>query len=123
MKRLAIEICISFLSRTISQAEFRVRNKEEYLKNELYYRLNTRPNKNMTASTFWQKFIHKLIYDNEVLVIQADDGDLLIADSFQQKKYAVYEDIFSDIVVRDFEFDRTFKQSEVIHLKYGNERL
>lgn len=123
MKKLAIESCISFLARTISQSEFRVKNGDEYLKDELYYRLNTRPNKNMTASTFWQKFIYKLIYDNEVLVIQADDGDLLIADDFQQKEYAVYEDIFSDVIVHGFEFDRTFKQSEVLHLRYTNQQL
>lgn len=123
MKRLAIETCISFLAGTISQTEFRVRNGKEYKKDELYYRLNTRPNKNMTASTFWQRFISKLVYDNEVLVIQADDGDLLIADSFIQKKYAVFEDIFTDIIIRDFEFKRSYKQSEVIHLKYGNEKL
>src|SRR5690606_26857037 len=98
MKRLAIETCIAFLARTVSQSEFRIRNGDTYEKGELYYRLNTRPNKNMTASTFWQTFIHKLIYDNEVLVIQADDGDLLIADDFQQKEYAVYEDIFSNVV-------------------------
>ncbi|WP_405100798.1 phage portal protein [Oceanobacillus sp. FSL H7-0719] len=123
MKQLAIETCISFLARTVSQTEFRVKNKDEYIKNEIYYRLNTRPNKNMTASTFWQKFISKLIYDNEVLVIQADDGDLLIADDFQHKKYAVYEDIFTNVVIRDYEFKDTFKQSDVLHLKYGNEKL
>lgn len=123
MKQLAIETCISFLARTVSQTEFRVRHGDEYVKDELYYRLNTRPNKNMTASTFWQKFISKLIYDNEVLVIQADDGDLLLADDFQQKEYAVYEDVFSNIVIRDFEFKRSYKQSEVLHLKYGNEKL
>lgn len=123
MKRLAIETCISFLARTVSQTEFRVKNGSEYVRNELYYRLNTRPNKNMTASTFWQKFISKLIYDNEVLVIQANDGDLLIADDFYHKKYAVYEDRFTDVIVRDYEFKDSFKQSEVIHLKYGNEKL
>lgn len=123
MKRLAIDTCIAFIARTISQTEFRVRNGDTYEKDELYYRLNTRPNKNMTASTFWEKFIYKLIYDNEILIIQADDGDLLIAEDFVQKEFAVYEDIFSNVVVRDFEFNRTFKQSEVIHLKYTNERL
>lgn len=123
MKRLAIETCISFLARTVSQSEFRIKNGDEYLKDELYYRLNVRPNKNMTASTFWQKFISKLVHDNEILVIQADDKDLLIADDFAQKEFAVYEDLFSDVVVRGYEFKDTFKQSEVIHLKYGNERL
>lgn len=123
LKRLAVEACISFLARTISQTEFRVWNGKDYVKDELYYRLNTRPNKNMTASTFWQKFISKLVYDNEILVIQADDGDLLIAEDFQQKEYAVYEDVFTNVVVRGYEFKDSFKQSEVIHLKYGNEKL
>lgn len=123
MKRLAIETCISFLARTVSQTEFRVRNGDKYVKDEIYYRLNTRPNKNMTASTFWQKFISKLIYDNEVLVIQANDGDLLIADDFQHNEYAVYEDTFFNVVVRDYEFKDSFKQTDVLHLKYGNEKL
>src|SRR5699024_10915068 len=123
MKKLAIELCISFLARTISQSEFRVKQGDEYKKDELYYRLNVRPNKNMTASTFWEKFVYKMIYDNEVLIIQADDGDLLIADDFQQKQYAVYEDSFTNVVVRDYEFKDVFRQSEVIHIKYSNERL
>ncbi|WP_435889917.1 phage portal protein [Bacillus cereus] len=123
MKRLAIETCVSFLGRTISQSEFRVKNQKEFLKNELYYRLNVRPNKNMTASTFWERLIRKLIYDNECLVIQADDGDLLIVDYFQHNEYAVLEDTFTNVIVKDYEFKRSFKQSEVIHLKYRNDKL
>ncbi|PEL44379.1 phage portal protein [Bacillus wiedmannii] len=123
MKRLALDTCVSFLGRTISQSEFRVRNGKTFEKNELYYRLNVRPNKNMTASTFWERFIRKLIYDNECLVIQADDGDLLIADGFQHNEYAIYEDAFTDVTVKDYTFKRSFKQSEVIHLKYRNDKL
>ncbi|MFJ9301964.1 phage portal protein [Bacillus toyonensis] len=123
MKRLALDTCVSFLGRTISQSEFRVRNGKTFEKKELYYRLNVRPNKNMTASTFWERFIRKLIYDNECLVIQADDGDLLIADGFQHNEYAVYEDAFTDVTVKDYTFKRSFKQSEVIHLKYRNDKL
>ncbi|MFK4375260.1 HK97 family phage portal protein [Bacillus sp. RC218] len=123
MKRLAIDTCVSFLGRTISQSEFRVRNGKAFEKNELYYRLNVRPNKNMTASTFWERFIRKLIYDNQCLVIQADDSDLLIADGFQHNEYAVFEDTFTDVIVKDYTFKRSFKQSEVIHLKYRNDKL
>jgi len=123
MKRLAIDTCVSFLGRTISQSEFRVRNGKAFKKDELYYRLNVRPNKNMTASTFWERFVRKLIYDNECLVIQADDGDLLIADGFQHNEYAVFEDTFTGVRVKDYTFKRSFKQSEVIHLKYRNDKL
>ncbi|WP_144561677.1 phage portal protein [Bacillus mycoides] len=123
MKRLAIDTCISFLGRTISQSEFRVKDGKSFIKDELYYRLNVRPNKNMTASTFWEKFVRKLIYDNECLIIQGDDGDLLIADDFQHNEYAVFEDYFTNVTVKDYLFKRSFTQSEVIHLKYRNEKL
>ncbi|MGG0261501.1 phage portal protein [Bacillus mycoides] len=123
MKRLAIDTCISFLGRTISQSEFRVKNGEAFEKNELYYRLNVRPNKNMTASTFWEKYMYKLIYDNEALIIQADDGDLLIADNFDHNEYAVFEDTFTNVTVKDYQFKRSFKQSEVMHVRYRNDKL
>lgn len=124
MKKLAINMCVSFLARTIAQAEFRVKEDNKYVKNELYYRLNIRPNKNQSASVFWYKVIEKLVYDsNECLVVQSKDKDLLIADTFTLKKYAVYEDIFSYVTVEDFTFDYSFKQSEVFYLKYSNEKL
>ncbi len=123
MKKLAIDTCVAFLGRTISQSEFRIRSDGELVKNELYYRLNVRPNKNMTASTFWQTVVQKLIYDNECLIIQADDDDLLIADNFKHNQFAVYEDTFTEVEVKDFKFRRSYLQSEVIHLRYTNESL
>lgn len=123
MKKLAVDTCASFLARTISQSEFRIKEDGQYKKDDLYYKLNVRPNKNMTASTFWQEVVYKLIYDNECLIIQADDEDLLIADDFVHNQYAVYEDTFSKVLVKDFEFKRLFKQSEVLHLRYSNEKL
>lgn len=123
MKKLALDTCVSFLARTIGQSEFRVKENGQFIKDELYYRLNLRPNKNQTASTFWQEIISKLIYENEALVVKSDDGDLLVADSFEHTKYAVFEDSFSDVTVKDFTFKRTFKQSEVMHLRYSNESL
>lgn len=123
MKKLAIDTCVSFLGRTISQSEFRVKNGKTFEKDELYYRLNVRPNKNMTATTFWETFVHKLVYDNECLIIQSDDYDLLIADDFQHNEYAVMEDTFTNVIVKDYQFKRSFRQNEVIHLRYKNESL
>lgn len=123
MRKLAIDTCASFLARTISQAEFRIKENGKYTKNELYRRLNLRPNINQTASTFWQKVMYKLVYENECLIIQSDTDDLLIADSFTRNNMAVYEDTFTNVVANDYLFKRTFKQSEVLHIKYANERL
>lgn len=123
MRKLAIDTCASFLARTISQAEFRVKVDGKYTKNELYRRLNLRPNINQTASTFWQKLMYKCVYENDCLIIKSESDDLLIADSFIRKEYAVYEDIFSQVTVNGFTFPGTFRQSEVLHIKFANEKL
>ena len=123
MRKLALDTCASFLARTVSQAEFRVKENGQYTKNELYRRLNLRPNINQTASTFWQKLMYKLVYENECLIIKSDSDDLLIADAFTRREYAVKEDVFSQVTVNGFTFPGTFVQSEVLHIKYANERL
>lgn len=123
MRKLALDTCASFIARTISQAEFRVKENGKYTKNELYRKLNLRPNINSTASSFWQKLVYKLIYENECLIIKTDNDDLLIADSFTRKDYAVYEDSFSQVTVNGFTFPNSFKQSEILHIKFANERL
>ncbi len=123
LKRMAIETCIGLISRTISQSEFRVRKDKKTIKDEMYYKLNLRPNKNMSASYFWQKVVRKLIYDNDCLIIQSDTGELLIADSFVKNEYAVMEDVFKNVIVKDYEFKRNFLMSEVIYIQYSNEKL
>lgn len=40
--------------------------------NDTYYKLNVKPNTDMSSDTFWQRVIYKLIYDNEVLIIVSD---------------------------------------------------
>lgn len=123
MKKLAIQACVDMIGRTISQSDFRVKDGKNIIKDELYYKLNVRPNQNQTASSFWQQFIYKMITDNEVLVIKADNDDLLIADSFSKDEYALFEDSFKNVVVKNFEFKRSFKMSEVLYLQYTNEKL
>lgn len=123
MKRMALEICINYLSKTISQSEFRVKRKGQYVIDDIHYRLNVRPNKNMSSSHFWQTVVYKLIFENEVLVILSEDEDLLIADDFQRVKYAVYEDVFKNVVIEGFEFKRRYRSNEVFYLEYNNKSL
>ena len=123
LKRLAIETSVGLIGRTISQSEFRVRKDKKTIKNEMYYRLNVRPNQNMTASFFWQTVVRKLIYENECLIVQSYTGDLLIADSFTKKEYAVYEDIFTNVMVKGHVFSNSFNRSDVIYIQHSNEKL
>ncbi|MFD2046020.1 phage portal protein [Ornithinibacillus salinisoli] len=123
MKKIAIQTCINLLARTISMSEFRVKDGKKSIKNELYYRLNVKPNQNQSASTFWEKVIYKLIYDNECLIIQSDTQDLLVADTFTKVEYALYGDTFKDVTIKNHTYQRTFKREDVLYLEYNNEKL
>ena len=123
LKKMALETCINFIGRTISQSDFRIVKNGKRQMNDWHYLLNVRPNTDQAAADFWQKFIYELIHENEVLVILTDNNDLLIADSFTRVEYAVYPDIFKDVTVKDYTFQRSFIMDEVIYLTYNNEKL
>jgi HK97 family phage portal protein len=123
LKKMALETCISFIGRTISQSDFRFMKDGKRQYNDWHYLLNVRPNTDQSAADFWQDFIYKLIYENEVLVILTDTNDLLIADDFTRDEFAVYPDIFRDVIVKDYKFQRSFRMDEVIYITYNNEKL
>lgn len=124
IKKWALDTCINHIARTISQTKFEIIDgKSKDTTSTTHYKLNVRPNTDESAATFWQKVIRKLIYDNEVLIVVTDSKDLIIADDFVREEYALYDDIFDHIVVGEFEFERSFRMSEVIYLEYNNEAI
>lgn len=123
LKRIALDTCINFISRTISQTEFWIKDGDKSIKNTLYYKLNVRPNTDSSASDFWQKVIYKLIYDNEVLIIKTDTDDLVVADDFERVELALYDDTFRNVIAKDYKFQRSYKMADVIYLNYNNEKL
>ena len=124
IKQWALDTCINHIARTISQTKFEyIDNGVKDNTNTTYYKLNVRPNTDESAATFWQKVVRKLIYDNEVLIVVTDTKDLIVADDFTREEYALYDDVFKNIVVGDFEFERNFLMSEVIYLEYNNESI
>ena len=49
------------------------------------------------------KGVYKLIYDNELLIIQNDTEDLLIADDFNVNEYAHVSNIYEHVRIGNFE--------------------
>lgn len=123
LKEAALETCINFIGRNIAQSEFRFMKDGKRIKEDWDYLLNVRPNTDQSAADFWQSFIYKLIFDNEVLAVLSDTNDLLIADSFLRKEFALYPDIFESVVVKNYQFQRSFSMDEVIYLNYNNKKL
>lgn len=123
LKNSAIETSVNLMGRTISTADFRFIKNKKRADHDFDYLLNVRPNSNQSAAQFWKDFVYTLLVENEVLVILSDNNELLIADSFHREKYALYEDIFHDVTVKDYTFKRTFPMSKVIYMTYNNKKF
>lgn len=122
-RQLAFEICVQRIAKAISKCEFRTYEKKKEKKNSFYYLLNVKPNYNQSSTEFWNEFIHKLYYEDEVLVVQRADK-LFIADSFTVDDKIVFgEHVFKDIHIGDITLNGDYKQSRVMHFKLGNEKI
>jgi HK97 family phage portal protein len=121
-KNLAIQACINLISNILSKAEFQTFESGKEVRGDNWYLFNVEPNPNKSASKFWRDVVSKLVYDNECLVIMQDYA-LYVADSFNLKKYAFKEYVYSDIVIEDFRLNRSFTESEVFHFELHNEQI
>lgn len=116
IRELAFWSAVNLIANAVSKCEFKTYLNGKEVKGKEYYLWNVEPNKNQNSSAFLHKLIAKLYRDNECLVIE-QNGQLLVADSFIRKPYALYDDVFSQVQVDDFIFNRTFNQSEVLYYK------
>lgn len=121
-KELAISSAINIIAKLISNAEFRtfIDGKEVFKHN--YYRFNIEPNQNQNASEFWSELIRKLFYENEALVIE-ENGMYYIADSFTPNNEVLYQTSFTNVVIGDLLFRKTYYMKDVFYFKLNNTKV
>jgi len=122
IRNLAFQSAVNLIANSVSKCEFKTYLDNESVKKKEYYLLNLEPNKNQNKTQFIHKLINELYSRNECLVIESNN-QLLVADSFNKKEYALYEHLFTDVTVGDFRFNRTFSMSEVMYLKLNNKDI
>lgn len=118
-RNLAFQTAVNLIANSISKCEFKTFLKNEEVKKQEYYTWNIEPNKNQNSSEFIHKWISKLYEENECLIIESN-GQLLVADSFNKKDYALFDCQFSQVTVGDFTFNKTFLTNEVLYYKLNN---
>lgn len=119
IEMFAIATAIDLISNSISKCSFKTYLKGNEYKGDEFYSWNVQPNINQNSSQFMQKLITELLYNNECLVLDIN-GQFVIADSFYQSEYAVVENSFNSVVSGTMSFNKTFRMSEVMYFKLGN---
>lgn len=121
-KELAVQSCVNLIANAVSRSEFLTYEKGKEIRGENYYFFNVEPNQNKSASKFWRDVIHRLVYDNECLVIQ-QDGMFYVADSFTVSRYAFKENIYRDIVIDDYQLNNSYLESQVFHFELHDKKI
>lgn len=122
IREMAFISAANLIAKAISKCEFKTYSKGKEVKGKEYYLWNIEPNQNQNSSEFIQKWIYTLLRKNECLIIE-HGGQLYVADSFTKTPYALYEDLFTQVTVKDFTFSKTFKQSDVLYFKLCDENI
>lgn len=119
LESFALFTTIEMIASLIAKCEFKTYKNGKEFKGYEWYSLNVKPNKNQNSTAFWQEVIGKLLFYGEVLVISVSN-QLIIADDFQKDEYAVKETEFTRVSRGDLTFNRKFKMSDVLYLRYSN---
>jgi len=122
IRELAFWSTVNIIANAVSKCEFKTFLNGKEVRQREYYLWNIEPNKNQNSSAFLHKLIAKLYRNNECLVIE-QNGQLVVADSFDRKPYALYEDVFAQVQVGDFTFDKTFTQSDVLYYQLNDKNI
>lgn len=115
----ALFTVIDLISSLLSKCEFKVyKNGEEYNK-AMYDILNFQPNRNQNAVEWKKEIFTKLLYQQEVLIVQKKD-QFLIADGYNLEQRVLKDYLFTEVSRQDFTFNNAFSMRDVLYLKYGN---
>lgn len=119
LEAYALLTVIDLIASLVSKIEFRTYIDGKEHQGLEWASLNYRPNRNQNAAEFRKELVFRLLYNNEVLIIVTDDGQKLIAETFNKQEYALHETRFTDVTRQGFTFQREFRSSDVYYLRYS----
>ncbi|MBU5307552.1 phage portal protein [Clostridioides mangenotii] len=120
-KEYALAICMNKIANALTQCTFETYNQREKLKADIWYTFNIEPNKNQNASDFWNAVVFNMVTNPQgCLIVQNNNGDFLVADSYTLEEFPNSENIYSEVTIGDYTFTKKFKESEVLRLKLNN---
>lgn len=118
----AIQTAVSLIAANLANCEFQTLHAGKVVKEDEYYLWNIRPNQKQNKVEFLNKVIQKLVWNNECLIVEIK-GELYVADSFSVQKYALYPDVYTNVVVGDLTLTRSFSESDVLYMKLNDQNI
>ncbi|OOR26158.1 phage portal protein [Bacillus cereus] len=122
-KKLYVNSAIDLIARSLIACDFESYRDGKLKRSLNYYQLNVAPNKNQNAHEFWVKFVHELVYENEVLIVPIGD-EMWVADSFyRETTNSLKEFTYHSISINGEMLSETYKESEILYFRLSKESI
>lgn len=124
-RELAFLSCVNLIANAIGRCILRTYRDGTEIKEREYYMWNVSPSTNQSSTVFWHKLITKLFSDGEALVVftrRRDGYDAaVVADSYMvPEHFPDKQDEYKGVVVGDMQYDKTFRENEVLHFRLNH---
>lgn len=128
LRELAFWICVDTIANALGKCEFKTYLNDVEVRDAEAYLWNIEPNINQNSTAFLHKLVARLYLDNEVLIISTKGSGtterLAIADSYSKSgDYPSRENEYTGVTIGDFTYNKTFRESEVMHLTLNNKDI
>lgn len=122
-KKLYVNSAIDLIARSLIACDFESYRDGKLKRSLNYYQLNVAPNKNQNAHEFWVKFVHELVYENEVLIVPISD-EIWVADSFyRETTNGLKEFTYHSISINGEMLNKTYKESEILYFRLSEDSI
>ena len=125
---LAKHKAIGMIAKAIAQSEIVVTDGHQRITDDVYYRLNVRPNDNQTGTDFWYRVVTKLLEDGDALIVRVpESGKYYLATSYTTDNYVMFGKTYRNVTITDgvdqMTFARTIYADDALHLKYSSDKI
>lgn len=129
IRELAFRTCVEMIANAIGRCDFRTYENGKEVRGLDHYLWNYEPNVNQNSSMFWHKVIGLLYLKNEALIVPVKrygetEYRFVAADDWQVPEPRVTrQNEYTGVMVDQFQFNKTFREEDVIHLRLNHENV
>lgn len=129
IRELAFRTCVEMVANAIGRCDFRTFEEGKEVRGWDHYLWNYQPNVNQNSSQFWHKVVFLLYLNNEALIVPVkqwgkEDYYFVCADSWSvPEPNVIRQNEYKGVMVESFQFNKTFKEEDVIYLRLHHENV
>lgn len=125
VRELAFWCCVNMIANAVGRCDFRTFRDNKEIREREHYLWNVEPNTNQNSTAFLHKMVARLYQDNEALIIPTRRRDgiegIVVADDWQDPPdYPSRQNEYKGVIVGQVTYEKTFRESEVLHLRLNH---